>query len=408
MASSSNSSDGTAAGDPADLIADAEIVETPPADLSDLRPAPEPSERQPAAAPVVQPPATRKSNPVLLILGGVVAAVLGYGVAQTVPNGWPIGGDPSAIAAVQTDLAAQSARNDQLAADLAALSGKLAELPLPDAGLTAKISTVEAAVAGQQSALDARLAELVNTSAAIDARLTVLERRPAAGGAVSEGALAAYEDEIKALRAMIETQQKQSATAGADIAAIAADATAQLQAAEARTLAMQTQAEATARTAVARAAVQRIQAALDAGGGFGSALDDLAGTGVTVPDGLDAIAAGVPTLRDLQAGFAEPARAALSASLKATVGDGALDRITAFLRNQVGARSLAAKAGPDPDAVLSRAEAALLAGDLAGTLGEIAALPPEGQAALAPWVALVQTRLTAADAVAALAAGLNG
>ena len=263
-------------------------------------------------------------------------------------------------------------------------------------------------MAGQQSALDARLAELANTSAAIDARLTVLERRPAAGGAVSEGALAAYEDEIKALRSMIETQQKQSATAGADIAAIAADATAQLQAAEARTLAMQTQAEATARTAVARAAVQRIQAALDAGGGFGSALDDLAGTGVTVPDGLGAIAAGVPTLRDLQAGFAEPARAALSASLKATVGDGALDRITAFLRNQVGARSLAAKAGADPDAVLSRAEAALLAGDLAGTLGEIAALPPEWQAALAPWVALVQTRLTAADAVAALAAGLNG
>jgi len=67
---------------------------------------------------------------------------------------------------------------------------------------------------------------------------------------------------------------------------------------------------------------------------------------------------------------------------------------------QTGVRSLEPREGNDPDAVLSRAEAAVRAGDLGAALDEITALPDPGQAALADWAATAQTR---ADALGAMA-----
>ena len=64
--------------------------------------------------------------------------------------------------------------------------------------------------------------------------------------------------------------------------------------------------------------------------------------------------------------------------------------------------------GNDPDAVLSRAEAALVAGDLPAALAEIAALPPVAQEVLSPWVATAQTRLNAIAAVADLTSKIGG
>ncbi|MGB8622217.1 MAG: hypothetical protein WCD16_05310, partial [Paracoccaceae bacterium] len=74
------------------------------------------------------------------------------------------------------------------------------------------------------------------------------------------------------------------------------------------------------------------------------------------------------------------------------------DRIGAFLRTQFGARSLTPREGNDPDAILSRAEAALNAGELKDALDEIATLPEAGQQAMSGWVAKAQKR---ADALAA-------
>ncbi|NCM97487.1 MAG: hypothetical protein GW948_09390, partial [Rhodobacterales bacterium] len=113
-----------------------------------------------------------------------------------------------------------------------------------------------------------------------------------------------------------------------------------------------------------------------------------------------------PTLAALQAAFPEAARAALDAALRADMGTSLTQRMTAFLRTQTGARSLTPREGTDPDAVLSRAEAALLGGDLAGAQAEIGALPPEAQAAMADWQALAERRLAATDALAALVAAM--
>jgi hypothetical protein len=164
--------------------------------------------------------------------------------------------------------------------------------------------------------------------------------------------------------------------------------------------------EATARAAVARGALLRVQAALDSGAVFDAALADLAGAGIAVPAALADNAGGVPALSVLQAEFPEAARAALAAAVSQPAGDTLGNRLGSFLRAQTGARALTPRDGDDPDAVLSRAEAALRAGDLDGTLALVDALPPEAQAQMAAWRARADTRSRAAAALAELAATL--
>ena len=127
-----------------------------------------------------------------------------------------------------------------------------------------------------------------------------------------------------------------------------------------------------------------------------------------MPEPLAGAVDGLPTLLALQDGFAEPARAALDASIRADMGEGWADRLSAFLRSQSGARSLTPREGADPDAVLSRAEAALRRGDLTASLAELASLPPAGAEAMAAWVADATRRLAAEQAITDLSATLNG
>jgi hypothetical protein len=73
----------------------------------------------------------------------------------------------------------------------------------------------------------------------------------------------------------------------------------------------------------------------------------------------------------------------------------------------MGARSLAPKEGDDPDAVLSRVEAAVREGDLATAIETLSLLPESGQAVLADWKSQAQSRLEVTQAADALAASLN-
>lgn len=122
-----------------------------------------------------------------------------------------------------------------------------------------------------------------------------------------------------------------------------------------------------------------------------------------MPEALLSQAQGVPTLAHLRQSFPAAARDALAMSLAETAGEGTTwDRLSAFLRSQTQARSLSPRAGDDPDAILSRAEAALSAGDLAAALREVEALPPTGRDRMAEWAGLAQRRLAAREALAVL------
>jgi hypothetical protein len=117
----------------------------------------------------------------------------------------------------------------------------------------------------------------------------------------------------------------------------------------------------------------------------------------------DNAVAGLPTIADLQDSFAPAARDALEAALRANMGESWTERVSSFLRSQTGLRSLTPREGDDPDAVLSRAEAALSDGRVADAMAELQAIPEAGKAALQEWLALAQTRVDAEAAVAALA-----
>jgi len=109
----------------------------------------------------------------------------------------------------------------------------------------------------------------------------------------------------------------------------------------------------------------------------------------------------------LQGSFPDAARAALVASTREGLETGSVDRLTAFLRTQLGARTLAPKAGDDPDAVLSRAEAALGRGDLDETAAELAGLPDAGKAEFTGWLVKLNARRGALAALADLGAQLD-
>lgn len=378
----------------AEDIADAELVSDALADR--------PAETAPPA------PVRRRGGGAFLgtVLGGILAAGAGFGLARMVPDGWPVQG----TSALESQIKAQE---DSLAALKAQLSD-LAARPVQDATeeIAALKSEVQKMIADSSAGSDPAqviaqaTADIQASIAALDSRLTEMEKRPVgAGGGVSSAALAAYDRQLQDLRAQLAAQSGQGSDIAAQIEAVAAEAKAQLAAAAQDAERLKAEAAAAVQTATTGAAMGRIRAALEAGGPYAGAVADLTASGMVIPPDIAGLAeTGVPTLTDLQRSFPAVARDALSAALRAQTPTGWGDRITAFLRTQTGARSLSPREGTDPDSVLSRAEALLADGDIAATLAELASLPDAAKAVLAPWVAEAESRQKAIAALAALSA----
>jgi hypothetical protein len=345
-----------------------------------------------------------------MVLGGVMAAALGYAAAWT--DLLPRPPDP-----------ALSARIDALAARAATMEASVADLsarPVQDADARAGLDAVEAAqaaaaaeLAADLEALSAQAQGLTSETAALGERLGVLEARPQVTVALSEQAQAAVEAQIAALRkeaadgiARVE-EDRGALAAQVDerFAALEADLRATLAAIEAERAALETaRAEAAAETRASRlaAAVADLRAALDAGTPYAAPLAALADVvGAAPPEALQARAEdGLPSLAALREAFPDAARAALEATLRAQAEAGEIGRVEAFMRIQSGVRSLTPQEGEHADAILSRAEAALAAGDVDGALGLVATLPEPGRAAMQPWADLAQTRRAALEALA--------
>jgi hypothetical protein len=300
------------------------------------------------------------------LLGGALAAAAGYGVAQYVPNGWPM----ASVVTLQTQVSVLSDQVQTLQADLQKADARLASL--------------ETAPAPQSDA---------GQIAALELRLAALESKPMPAGTDS-----AALDQLRAEVAAIKTN-------GAAVmsAQVQADLDAKVQATEAKLTAIEQSAQAQAAATLTRAALGQIAAALDSGAPYPSAIAALAGADIAVVL-TDNASAGLPSLQALQASFPDSARTALEAALRANMGESWSERVGNFLRTQVGVRSLTPRDGPDPDAILSRAEAALTAGDVAQALAEIATLPTPAQDALSAWRVRAQLRLDAQAALAALLA----
>lgn len=317
--------------------------------------------------PAAAKPAPRRS-PLWPVLGGVVAAGLGFGLAQVVPQGWPL-----QAPATDPGLTEAMAQVATLTAQVKELQSQLASAN----GLADRIAKLEAAPTVDLGALDQRL--------------TALEARPTAQGASADPAA------LASLRAEVEAMKAQSA--GVVSPEVQAQLDAQVKATADKLAQIEAQAKETAAEAVRQAALRQIAAALDSGAPYLRAVVDLKDLPPVIAEHA---ATGLPSLPALQASFPEAARAALEASLKADMGATWSERVKNFLRATTGARALTPQEGTDPDAVLSRAEAALAKGDVAGAVAELGGLPEAGKAAMAGWLAEAQLRLDAEAALAPL------
>ncbi len=330
----------------------------------------DPAETSPPPAPAPEQVVVRKGGFFPLLLGGVAAAAIGFGAARYVlPEGWPWPG----------------AQDDGLAQDVAAQSGRIDELASAVEGID--LSGLESQAtrnAEQIGSIASRLDEIAGTLSAVQDRLDTLEQRPVAEPGSADAT--AFSNELRALQQSVDAQR-------AEIDSLLSEAQAREEAARA-----------TAQEALARAALSRIQTALDTGSDFSGAVSDLQEAGIDVPAALAEQAGGVPTMAQLTGAFPEAARTALMQSREAT---GESEGLGGFLKTQLGVRSLEPQEGDGPDAILSRAEAALREGRLADALAEIAALPEAGQEALSGWVARAETRQAAVTAAGELAQSLN-
>ena len=310
-----------------------------------------------------------------LIFGGAVATALGFfaaridGVERALGLAPADAGLQEVVATQANDLAAQSAEISALRAELADVAAR--EIPQPE---PVDLSGLETALANQAEGV-----------AALASRLEALEKRPVTES-VSPEAIAAYEQELERLQSAMADQR-------AEIESLFAEA-----------MTREDSASDQAELALARAAATRVIAAVENGGPFGAALDDLRGLqNVSVPAVLTENSAGVPALAELQDGFAEAARAALSEARSAEAGEGG---VAGFLARQLNARSVTPREGDSADAVLSRAEAALRQSRLGDALAELETLSDPVRAVMSDWIALAQTRHDAVQAANTLLADL--
>ena len=297
------------------------------------------------STPVPEP--ERRSTFLPLVLGGVVAGLIGYGVSEF-------------------NLLGTRGQDNSLQQAVSAQEGRLSALE------TAEIPALEIpeidVLTGQVGQISEELIGLTTQMSDIDARLTTVEKQPITNG-TSEAAVAAYERELEALQASVEKQRAEIEGMLENVLSVE-----------------QATAEAT-QAANLQAALTKITTAINAGQPFGDAVSELEALGMSdVPAALRENAqSGVATLISLQTRFPETARVTLSAAR----AEGEVENeggVGGFLRRQLGARSVAPREGSDPDAVLSRAEAAMRDGQLETALNEIDALPQGAQAAMQEWL----------------------
>jgi len=339
-------------GDPVEVVVDeSAVIETnaPPIDL----PLPDPSEATPAPTPPPARPPARGLGIFGPVLGGILAALAGFGVSETNLLGFRPADQTAALAAL-TD------RQTSLDAELAELVDRIAaveSMPLPELPDLSRLDD-------------------------LDQRLQVVEAVPSSGGGDTQD-LAARLAGLEEAVANLPTIPGNPAEIDAALARLAElEAAAEAQSAAAAEAAM----------AAERArALEALAEAVAAGSGFEVEL-----AAVTDP-GLQAALAphvgGVTPLTQLQAEFPDAARAALQLARQTDGDDGWGSRLSDFLADQTGARSVTPREGDDPDAILSRAEFALSEGRLADALAELATLSPDIRAPLEDWITKASARV---------------
>ncbi len=345
----------------------------------------------------------RKGGVFPLMLGGLIAGGIGFG-ASTYMN---ING--SETDAFKTEIAqtvgGQAETLDTLATRIDAVEA---------AQNSVDLAAIQGGIDGNATVLQDMLGEIGTLSdavAAFDSRLSAIEKQPLAE-AVSPEAIAAYERELEELRTVLDERKTEIedlvASERAAMEASVAEQRATIEALASAADQAEASAEEKAALAAARSAMINVTSAVQSGVPYGDALAALMDTAmIDVPEVLTTAAAdGAPSQDSLTEAFPNLAFAALAQARKEKTAEEG-HTLGNFLQTQLGGRSVVPREGDDPDAVLSRAEAAVKSGDLETALSELTALPDTVQPIFADWVASATTRKDVLGAAAQLAQELN-
>ncbi|MBV1864434.1 MAG: hypothetical protein KUG74_08335 [Rhodobacteraceae bacterium] len=242
---------------------------------------------------------------------------------------------------------------------------------------------IESRLATVETRLQGATAEL----AAISERLSLQVTEN--GAALSEeavGKLSGYQAVIDGLKAQLDGLAAKQGTLNQRIDEVSSASARRVEEASTK-----------AASSAATKLVSDINSALDSGASFQAALDGLAKIAqIEPPLELSGIAAtGTASWANLRGQFSEVAHTALRADTQANASDGAVGKFGAFLRTQVGTRSLQRREGNDANAILSRVEDELIRGNLSKALGESENLGDAPKEAMKDWLAALD-RLSAA------------
>lgn len=385
-------------------IVDAKVVETVPR-KPDATPPPkvEPEKVDPV---VVK---SSKGGLLALVAGGIIAAVIGFLAADYINPPAPIADNSAEITAISADY---TAKIEKLETRIATLENSpTAKLEQDIAALKQSLSGQSETVGQKLTQIEADLSDRLEKLESAGDRLT--ENLNISGEDISDATaalIARYGADIDAIKEQIAAQMDDREALEKRLDEVADKASAQLSVARGKVKELSQEIVESAQSVDLSAAKEKLRAAIEAGKSYADVLADIAAeTGLDIPDALsDGAENGVATLTDLQESYPDAARLALKASVQAEAGDGFGSKLGAFIKAQLGARSLEEKEGDGADAVLSRAEAALGRAELGAAVDLIRQLPPDGIVAFSDWLKAADTRLAVDAALKQMDNSLDG
>ena len=322
----------------------------------------------------------------LLVGGGVLAGSIGFFAAilfEYFDTSDPLAPLLHAQNELYEKLETQSAQIDSIKSRpvLVDLSGPLSAL-----GITVKRQNMD---------IKALWAAHADQFEAMSQRINLLEERPITEG-VSLLDIASYERQLAQLQD--------------DVSKVANYATSKIEQAEAMAEVLETKTVKLSTNGRAISALKDIWVAVENGLGFDRPLAELVAViDLEVAPSLVEIAPmGIVSLSVLQSQFPAAARAALKLARQEKGLEEGESRILAFLKAQLGVRSLRAKDGASADAILSRALVAVDRGDLELAVSEILELPNSSKLALQGWSKAAVQRLMVLTALQKLTTALTG
>lgn len=251
------------------------------------------------------------------------------------------------------------------------------------------------------SEIESRLAKTETTLTGIETELGAL-RGELTGAVKGDGVeaekitaeIAAFSAAVKGLKSEVSALAGKTGSLSQRVDEVEAASARREAEAKQETLAAEQREEETRRRAELSDAMKDLTRRVDAGSPYSDELARVVEIGVAqVPEALNASAeTGIPSIAILRNGLPDAAHAAIRASISADAGDGVLGRASAFLESQVASRSLEETGGDSTDAILSRIEARMNAGQLDEALAEADTLPDVAKSQMESWLSQLRQR----------------